>query len=152
MVPSFHLSCLFCSKLWEKSTRVNFRENFRENTKTNIFFSTYVRRRGYPQPICDHLFNDDISVYSPPRLFSVGYRPPVGEKWESKLCFHVSFGMNSYQQFLPVQCIAVLCSLILYTLRTHWLHSGNFTSKSNIFSGHSNWWKYSTTRRRNKSC
>jgi hypothetical protein len=75
MVPSFHV-CLFCCKLREKSTRVNFREN----AKTNIFISTHVRRRGYPQPMCDHLFNDDISVYSPPRLFPAGYCPSVGEK------------------------------------------------------------------------
>jgi hypothetical protein len=75
---SFVLS--FCSKLRERSTRVNFRENFRENVNAKIFLSTQVSGRGYPQPICDHMFNDDISVYSLHRLFPADYRPPVGEK------------------------------------------------------------------------
>ncbi len=86
IVPSFNIFCL-----------VDFRDNLRENGKTKIFISTNVRGRGYPQPICDNMFNDDISVYSLHRIFPIGYCPPVGEKWESKLCFHDFFGMNSSQ-------------------------------------------------------
>ncbi len=99
IVPSFHV-CLFCCKLREKSTRVNFREN----AKMKFFISTHVRGRGYPKPICDHMLSDDISVYSLLRLFPTGYCPPVGEKWESKLWFS-SFFWNEFLSIISASTI-----------------------------------------------
>jgi hypothetical protein len=48
MVPPIHLFCLFCSKLREKSTLVNFRESFRENAKTKFVFQPKSSGRATP--------------------------------------------------------------------------------------------------------